>query len=56
MRRLIPLNTDTDGCARTIVLSVYKRGSSCYLGGGFKTTGVLEVTYEEDIDDGEHDG
>ncbi len=53
--RIIPINTDAGCLARTIVATQFKRGASCYLGGGFPTTCILEVTYEEDNDTDEHD-
>ena len=51
------MNTDADGLARTIVAALYKRGASCYFffWGGFPTTCILEVTYEEENDTCEHD-
>ncbi len=55
MKTMTPMNTDSDGLARTVVATVFKRGASCYLGGGFPTTCILEVTYEEKDDTGERD-
>ena len=55
MKILTPMNTDADRLARTIVATQFKRGASCYLGGGFPTTCILEVTYEEERDTCEHD-
>lgn len=52
-----PINADADGCARTIVSTLFKRGWWCYLGGGgFPTTCILEVTDGKEDGTDKHDG
>lgn len=52
----IPINTDKDDCAKTILAGYYKYGSATILGDTFGTTGtaVMEI-YEEDNPD-KHNG
>ena len=54
-RKVIPINTDTEGCSRCIKAGYYKMGFTNFmrnLGGksdGFIATGVMEIIYEDKL-------
>lgn len=56
-KRVIPINTDSEGCARCIKADYYKMGCTNFMrqiwGGktdGFVATGVIEIVYEDALE------
>ena len=52
-RKVVPINTDTDGCSRCIKAQYYKMGFTNFtrslvekVSDGFIATGVMEIIYE----------
>lgn len=45
---MIPMNTDSDGCAKTVLSGYYKYGVQTLLTGDFVTTGTIVMEYEDD--------
>ena len=52
-KKVIPHNTDKDGCANTLKANYYKMGGANFLGhtnDGFKATCIIEVYVEQEVE------
>lgn len=51
MKRLVPINTDGDGNASTILAGYYKFGAATLIGGGYGTSGTAIIEIADDGED-----
>lgn len=49
--KMMPINTDNDGCSKTVLAGYYKYGCKTLLGDNYGTTGTAVLyEYEEETD------
>ena len=49
------MNTDEQGCAKTVLAGYFKYGAATLIGGGYGTTGTVIIEIEDESDYREHE-